>query len=285
MSKLSVLNVMFPIVMVSSHYTSPEIGSSFNGTFDEEFYGHILQCNDNEDCIIDCSHHDNVCRDATIKCPEHGNCRIDCHSGSKHDVCTDVNISCPHDGDCALSCHDESACANAWIDARDASHFSLSCGSNSVLPSTLASCPGLTVYFPLSSNGSANAKVSAGDDSGLIAHSQPLQFYAVNGWADVDIVDYTGSFEDHSGQMHCGYAYDHSCDFHAANWSCANWYDDCNGNVGSQPATVQVPTTTTTTSTAAPSHSTTQIVANAQEGAADDDKTSLALSHSLSLSL
>lgn len=244
MSKLSAMIVIFPVItyQVSGHFTSTHATHrdiSFNGTSANQYYRDHLECEANSDCRIDCSHYKNVCRESTIRCPDHGNCDIHCHSGSQNDVCRDITIECPHDGECSLSCHGESACADAHIDARHASHLSLFCGTGPLQQT----CAGLTVYFPPNSNGSANAVVSAGDS--LNGHNEDLQFYAVNGWNDVEIVDYTGSFgKDHRGQMHCWKDYSQFCDFHPSNWSCAHSTDYCNFDLGMNNVNVLVPTAT-----------------------------------------
>merc|ERR1719474_1781597 len=247
MSKHLVRSVIFPIVtfQVSSHYTpTHHTGSVFIGTEDDEFYGHTIQCDDQADCTVDCSNHASICRESTILCPDNGNCVIHCHSGSQHDVCTDIIIDCPH-GDCTLSCQGESACTNAEINAQDASSLDLTCGTG-------FTCSGLTVYFPPNVDGSAVATVSAGDDSGLNGRGKELQFYAINGWADVDIVDYTGSYQFHDGQMHCGFEYGTTCNFHDSNWSCATdtKLDKSAASIcdrqGIGPVTVAVPPNTTT---------------------------------------
>ena len=189
---------------------------------------YTLQCDDNQNCTISCDNYNNSCRNANIKCPTTGNCDITCNSGvsianwSSHEVCKGINITCPINGNCNIECHETDACQLATIDARYATSFSLVCGS-----SATNTCTSLTIYFPPNINGNKKAKIEAADESFSAGMGDPLQFYAIHGWNDIDI-RYGGNWDYHEGIMHCKSDYSSSCTFKPDAWTCADPDDFCN---------------------------------------------------------
>ena len=173
-------------------------------TTQQEFENKTIVCTSTKPCDISCQHK-NGCYSTTIHCPINHPC----------------NIRCSHD----------SACANAIIYAHHSSTFELSdCATGDW------TCTGLTIYFPPNHNGQPRAKIH-GSLTGLSAGlnlATPLQFYATNGWKDVNITTTTSSasashsYEYHFGTMHCTNTFSTCCPFKSDGWECANTNDICN---------------------------------------------------------
>ena len=118
-----------------------------------------------------------------------------------------------------LYCGGGEACAYSQIYAQNASFFYFELDESS----TNAAGSGLSIWFP-PKNGTypdivARAYIFA-PNSNLIGGRDLLQFYALNGWLDVDI-EYGGdSWYYHNGIMHCNVNYIDSCEFALESWSC-----------------------------------------------------------------
>ena len=92
-------------------------------------------------------------------------------------------------------------------------------------------CTSQSIWFPPNDEGTPRSMIYARDDS----FSYNQQFYAVNGWLDVNI-NYEGTYEYQSGTMHCDIGYAQSCSFDANSYSCANGGDDCDNPNLSTPS-------------------------------------------------
>eukprot|EP01084_Bolivina_argentea_P215009 364989_1 len=222
------------------------VGNALTTDSDVKLQDNIIECNENEDCSIVCQNYDNSCQNTSIKCPIYGNCHLICSSETANNICKNVSLTCPINGNCNLLCVGNSACQNvhingktsnaltiicegyntcdgAIIDARDTMHFVLECGIGSI-----NTCSSLTIFFPPNSNGEKKAIILAGDQFSAGINDIPMQFYAYNGWNDINIFEYIGTYDHQIGTIHCGSVYDNSCSFKSNAWECVNKNDICN---------------------------------------------------------
>ena len=167
--------------------------------------------------------------DGTITCNGIEDCEIICDRDSG---CKNTLIQCPTDYKCTIDCSATKACALATINATYSSSLIINdCATG------FFTCKGITLYLPPNVNGQAQATVDGADnglsqgDSGSIFDGEPdapLQFYAIYGWHDIDIVGYIGDYSFHAGTMYCEVGYTSSCSFATNGWTCANTDDICN---------------------------------------------------------
>eukprot|EP01084_Bolivina_argentea_P188126 323929_1 len=172
----------------------------------------------------------------TINCIPNEPCYILCQHSSS---CALATINCPTNFPCIVQCSQSSACDSAQINAHDSSVFRLlDCATGTW------TCVGMTLFFPPNDNGKKKAFLSD-FDRGLSAgnlNEKSLQFYAINGWHDIDITPGSGfTFNNHAGFMYCTPNYIHSCEFNSNAWSCANITDICNNQPSSSPKPTQIP--------------------------------------------
>eukprot|EP01084_Bolivina_argentea_P154885 269974_1 len=85
----------------------------------------------------------------------------------------------------------------------------------------------MSIYFP-SADDNGNARAFIHGSNPLNGRSQPLQFYAQNGWKDIDSSGYSGTFAYFDGTMHCTNDYRTTCAFNHADWSCQSTNSLCN---------------------------------------------------------
>eukprot|EP01084_Bolivina_argentea_P206419 352450_1 len=195
-------------ILISTSIITNTNGDTISTNADHQYENETIYCTPNEPCNILCRH-DNGCKS--------------------------TEIYCPRDNSCDITCDANTACANTIIHAQYSSSFKLiDCATGSF------TCKGITIYFPPNNKGIPRAKI-IGPDRGLSAGeelSNPLQFYAINGWNDINIT--TGnefSFQYHSGVMYCTSNLQTSCDFDTNAWKCANTNDICNNPPTISPTT------------------------------------------------
>eukprot|EP01084_Bolivina_argentea_P048589 89501_1 len=156
-----------------------------------------------------------------IKCQSDEDCTINCNG---YDSCAFSTIQCPINHKCNLFCGDESnTCFHLFVNATYSSLFTLNgCSSRD-----LWTCSGMTIYFPPKDiNGNIRSFINSGDN--LNGYSQSLQFYAINGWNDIDTSRYYGTYSYFYGIMHCTNDYRKTCNFSDKSWSCQSTHDLCN---------------------------------------------------------
>ena len=176
------------------------------------------------------------CKSSFINCPNNDRCTVFCAKGA----CQDSIINCPIDADCSIicigrgSCHraafdgplghrftvlcdGEYACQYSSFHAENSSYFNLTAGISSDL-----GAPSVSIWVPEKNVSSKRAYIFATNASlhGFYGYS-PVQFYALNGWEDIEI-DYHGHdvHDRHGGIMHCHAGYVDSCWFDDDTFSC-----------------------------------------------------------------
>ena len=163
----------------------------------------------------------NQYRGGTITCIENEDCYINC---SEQDACKNAEIICPMDHQCGITCNADNACQDSLIIATYSSLFILTCKDGNDY-----TCSGLSIYFPPNdANGIPLGILHVGNN--LNSLSNQLQFYAMNGWNDVDTTHYTGNYAvgHHEGIMHCSSTYALQCPFASDKWQCPDAQSPCN---------------------------------------------------------
>ncbi len=124
-----------------------------------------------------------------------------------------------------ITCKGNNTCQNTNIHATYTNNFLLECGIGSQ-----NTCASLNIYFPPNINNNTNTKKSTiiAGDSFLSTNNIPMLFYAKNGWIDINIINYIGSYSHQFGTMYCGIQYELSCPFKSNAFECANINDSCN---------------------------------------------------------
>ena len=136
----------------------------------------IIKCPINADCFVRCIH--NVaCAGITVYCPLNGDCNIIC-SG---------NVSCyystfygPHNSKFEILCDAGSACWYLSIYAEKSSLFQLIYKSDED-KEDIATIMGISIWFP------AKAQIIGKYDFVKTDRYEIAQFYAINGWLDLNI--------------------------------------------------------------------------------------------------
>ena len=178
-----------------------------------------INCGNTEACTVICDDSE-ACRNSQINCPKDYPCNVQCLSSQS---CEFAQFYCPIDQPCDIHCDAGSACNQASFNATYSSSFNLDgCATG------FYTCTGVTIHFPPNVGGTPVATIT-GDNSlsAGISPSVPLQFYAINGWSDVNVVGYTGDFSYPQGDMYCTNDYSVSCNFASAAWACDNPTDLC----------------------------------------------------------
>ena len=166
-----------------------------------------INCASDTNCMVNCS--TTSCAASTINCPSNADCIIVCDG---IDACRSATFNGPDDHIFSLYCNDDS-CYNASIHAEHSRLFNFTIGELGVATSRAVS-----IWFPekfsyiyaLHTYNQANYSSFHGERG-----YDPLQFYAINGWSDVQIF-YKGNFRNSGGIMHCNYDYTQSCLFTAS---------------------------------------------------------------------
>ena len=191
------------------------INTNSNG----QYQNSAINCNNNEECTIICDTFEG-CDSATINCPKDYPCTIECVGDTS---CKEATFICPIGQPCDITCDLDNACQNALFNATYSSSFNLrECRTGTYV------CTGVTIYFPPSNNGIPRANITG--DNSLSAGTfpvVPLQFYAINGWSDVNVVNYEGDFTYPQGDMYCLSDYSSQCDFATNAWACDSAADLC----------------------------------------------------------
>eukprot|EP01083_Nonionella_stella_P154029 495746_1 len=141
-------------------------GSSFSCTGQSECGGFNIQCNDDQDCLVQCSgtyscqvsyihgpSNANLvvdcsgaapCTSATINGPTNGNLTVICHGNSYSQVCGYVDIYCPIYGGCEVQCLSPGSkgCWYSVLDARSMINGSVSLHLASGFSQSTVYCPG-----------------------------------------------------------------------------------------------------------------------------------------------
>ena len=157
--------------------------------------------------------------DSSITCIENEDCYINC---SQQNACKNTEIQCPRQHQCGITCNADNSCQDSLIMATDTSLFILTCKDGNDY-----TCSGLSIYFPPNENGIPLGILHV--DNNLNSLSNGLQFYAINGWTDIDTTHYSGHYANsHQGTMHCSPTYDTQCSFASSKWQCADTNHPCN---------------------------------------------------------
>eukprot|EP01084_Bolivina_argentea_P103667 185651_1 len=188
----------------------------------------------------------------TVICPSNsGECDADC--AGDHG-CDGMHFIAANNSDDAVSinCRQTSACLNAIIDARNAALLKVyDC-------EPADACIGITVYCPENVDGTKKCTIYGDNSMGGIV-SNPITFYAVNGWDDIT---FTASTSNRYGTMHCKNDYSSNCSIASGSgsgaWTCDASGDlTCNFLPTSDPTTAIPATATPTTATPTTSNPTT----------------------------
>ena len=226
-----------------------------------------LICKDNKECAS-----------ATINCPSNGHCIINCVGYAS---CSGSIINCPSNAPCQVICTDSYSCYRSTINGPPNNVFIVLCdGSYSCYGLTIhaeeteyfyftvpvydswTTAANTTIYYPprdIESN-QTRAKVyldSTYSFNGYYGY-EPQQFYALNGWNDIDIIYSTASWSMHGGRMYCGYNCADSCKFDSSSYSCNSVNTICDDAFVTPSPTTADPTTafpTTNPTTPSPTNS------------------------------
>ncbi len=150
------------------------------------------------------------------------NCDISCTSDS---ACKHASINGNTSNSLTVTCTGNNTCQTTNINAKYTSNVLLECviGSENT-------CASLNIHFPPNINNTITNKKSTiiAGDSFLSRNNIPILFYATNGWIDVNIINYIGSYSHQLGTMYCGIQYELFCPFKSNAFECANINDSCN---------------------------------------------------------
>ena len=165
---------------------------------------------------------ENQYKNQEINCDANKDCNVKCQQPNS---CENAHIECPIDYECNVTCSSYNSCKEITINATYSSLFILndcSSGNNET-------CSGITIYFPSKKSISSKPKSILRVGNNLNSISNQIQFYAINGWDDIDTTQYFGDFtKENDGKMYCSVNYDKNCNFASNAWSCANTNDICN---------------------------------------------------------
>ena len=195
---------------------SPRNDASWTHWCNTPYYCHssTINCPRNGDCIVNCLG-DHTCFASIINCPINGECHIVCDG---EESCTFAIFNGPIDNVLTIFCDGTYACLSTTTHAQQSSYFNFTTGSSGSFTASAT-----TFYFPPNNGISPRAFILALYDgfNGYNGYgpSQTQQFYALNGWKDVDI-HFNGSYEFHEGIMHCNIDYVDSCPFAEDSWQC-----------------------------------------------------------------
>eukprot|EP01084_Bolivina_argentea_P061534 112471_1 len=182
------------------------------------------------------------CDETTINCPSNEDCHIKC-SGSNS--CASSTINCPSNYQCTIDCSNTAACYDVTVYAQHSSKLEFTDCKSGAFDYT---CSDMTVYCPPNINGNKKC-IIPGDNAMGGKHEPYMQFYAINGWNDIDFSGYTGS-SNRRGTMHCTNDYSQSCSIDSNSvtpyWTCTNENNICMHPPTPQPTTM--PTITPTNS-------------------------------------
>ena len=222
--------------------------------------GATINCGNGE-CMIRCEGPESACLGATINGATSNNFEITCGSGNNQDVSRSLTIYCPAGDDCNIPCDTTDACTDAIIHGAVSRAMSVTCAGEEACERILINgasssqlvindcgsegnyqpCGGITVYCPPNVNGSKVCTIH-GDD-GLFGNSiNPLSFYAINGFADINFI-VNGKTTNYMGTMYCSAGYQDSCAIASTSFEC-DVSDNliCNGDI-----TTAIPTVAPTT--------------------------------------
>ena len=194
----------------------------------------IINCPSNGNCFVHCSG-SNSCAGSIINCG-HGDCNILCAAPYACDFATFYG---PTNKDFSVYCADESnSCRSASIHAEDSSYFSFLSSSSSTSNNYFAR--NISIWFPPRKENIKRAYIVSNNNNfnGYYGY-ESQQFYAINGWLDVDI-ESDGVWTYQGGTMHCGINYEYSCPFNDTSWSC-----DTSNTICDSPNITTTPITTT----------------------------------------
>eukprot|EP01084_Bolivina_argentea_P313182 542321_1 len=186
-----------------------------------------------------------------ISCNSTEDCEIICN---EINGCRNAQINCPHENSCNIICSATSSCNGLIINATHSSLLTMNNCNTGYFP-----CKGISIYLPPNNNGIPRAIIYNADNGlsqgGGINSTydgepiQPIHFYATHGWNDINIVNYSGTFQYHGGIMHCSFQYNETCIFNTNAWSCQNVNHICNHDYHTTSTTLSPQTLQATTTT------------------------------------
>eukprot|EP01083_Nonionella_stella_P174686 606298_1 len=159
-------------------------------------------------------------KNKVILCDKSEDCAIYCRNPNS---CQYAHIECPIDSECNITCSGAAACQHITINATHASLFTL----NDCDTGNDYTCSGLSIYFPPNLNGKQRGILHVGNH--FNSKSNEMEFYAINGWRDIDATSSFGIEQDTiQGIMHCTPDYKSQCIFAVHDWTCNNPNALCN---------------------------------------------------------
>eukprot|EP01084_Bolivina_argentea_P277579 473932_1 len=171
---------------------------------------------------------------AIITCNTDEDCNISSCEGNRK--CLSETIQCPIDYKCTIACTGTLSCVGITINASLSSELIINGCSDS------STCSLSEIYCPIN-NSTKKCSISGNNN---IRHG--IHYYAINGWADIN-VNYTGDYSVDSSKMHCLSDYSISCSLANHSFQCnPNGDISCNNGITPSPTeTTSLPTTYPTT--------------------------------------
>lgn len=193
----------------------------------------IFNCQQDEDCIIDCiSAENNVCTTAIMNCPKNADCYILCDG---YEACKHATINGPIDHKLEIICDGFRGCDHLTIYGQYSNYFNLT------IIEGLYTTWGLSIYVPPKNGDTKRAFITGGfEDNNGANHEgayNPVQIYAINGFDDVLISSLTDQYYSKM-IMHCHTDYLRSC------WFANDSYNSCNdrNTICNHPNSTKSPT-------------------------------------------
>eukprot|EP01084_Bolivina_argentea_P277581 473939_1 len=170
---------------------------------------------------------------AIISCNTDEDCNISCEGNRE---CLSETIQCPIDYKCTIACTGTLSCVGITINASLSSELIINGCSDS------STCSLSEIYCPIN-NSTKKCSISGNNNIRL-----GINYYAINGWADIN-VNYTGDYSVDSSIMYCLSDYSISCSLANHSFECnPNGDISCNNGITPSPTqTTSLPTTYPTT--------------------------------------
>eukprot|EP01084_Bolivina_argentea_P061585 112575_1 len=160
----------------------------------------------------------------------------DCVKTCGYYECEADYIKCPDDYKCTIQCSGEQSCWGAVVDATRSTSLTITCAGSGDFR-----CENIDIFCPPNVNGVKKCHIS-GTSNGLrgcnscsgeySSNDNNLNFYARNGWLDIDLTGYTAGSNGYGwkgGKMHCLDDYNtNACSISSTAWTCSDSAHVCN---------------------------------------------------------